>query len=69
MIENFEGMQLNHGLMEVGYVNHEMLVSHSTSSAASLMDHSKTLSISMTATTDATGNLVLGTLLPSCILS
>ncbi|OVA11064.1 FAD dependent oxidoreductase [Macleaya cordata] len=60
VIENFKEMQLNHGLMEVGYVDHQTAAPHCTSSVSSVMDQGQTLSISMTATTDAMGNLVLG---------
>ncbi|MCL7045497.1 hypothetical protein MKW94_007787 [Papaver nudicaule] len=59
VIENFKAMQLNHGLMEVGYINHQS-VAHSTSSASAVPDDARTLSVSMAATTDSVGNLVLG---------
>lgn len=52
VIENFNSLHLNHGLMEVGYVNHQTLTS-----AEGL---EQTSSISMTATMDVQGNLVLG---------
>lgn len=52
VIENFKAMQLNHGLMEVGYINHQF-----TSSAP---EDARTLSVSMAATMDSVGNLVLG---------
>ncbi|KAI3948384.1 hypothetical protein MKW92_044257 [Papaver armeniacum] len=51
VIENFKAMQLHHGLMEVGYINHQF-----TSSAP---EDARTLSVSMAATTDSVGNLVL----------
>ncbi|XP_022143543.1 uncharacterized protein LOC111013420 isoform X2 [Momordica charantia] len=53
VIENFNSLHLNHGLMEVGYVNHQTLTS-----AEGL---EQTSSISMTATMDVQGNLVLDT--------
>ncbi|KAK9059486.1 hypothetical protein SSX86_020188 [Deinandra increscens subsp. villosa] len=51
VIENFNSFKLNHGLMEVGYVGHQ---------DATLQPSSETSSISMTATMDSSGNLVLG---------
>ncbi|XP_059445716.1 uncharacterized protein LOC132177408 isoform X2 [Corylus avellana] len=54
VLENFNALQLNHGLMEAGYVNHQ------TISASGPLDHGQALSVSMTATMDAMGNLVLG---------
>ncbi|KAG0502302.1 hypothetical protein HPP92_002374 [Vanilla planifolia] len=54
VLENINGIQLNHGLMEVGYIDHQI---------ASLEDQGNILnlsSISMTATMDKNGNLVLG---------
>ncbi|XP_057484128.1 uncharacterized protein LOC130770638 isoform X2 [Actinidia eriantha] len=51
VLENFNSFKLNHGLMEVGYTNHE---------AAKGPIHEETSSVSMTATMDARGNLVLG---------
>lgn len=62
MLENYNALQLNHGLMEVGYVNHE------TISASGPLDHGQALSVSMTATMDAMGNLVLGTIFISLSL-
>ncbi|KAM0026218.1 putative FAD dependent oxidoreductase, FAD/NAD(P)-binding domain superfamily [Helianthus debilis subsp. tardiflorus] len=46
VIENFSSFKLNHGSMEVGYLGHR--------------DANETSSISMTATMDTSGNLVLG---------
>ncbi|KAI3936028.1 hypothetical protein MKX01_021458 [Papaver californicum] len=60
VIENFKAMQLNHGLMEVGYINHQFVPPHSTSSASSAPDDARTLSVSMAATMDSVGNLFLG---------
>ncbi|XVF21275.1 hypothetical protein REPUB_Repub12eG0076300 [Reevesia pubescens] len=55
VLENFNPLQLNHGLMEVGYVDHENAILTS-----GLDEQSQTLSISMTATMDTVGNLLLG---------
>jgi hypothetical protein len=63
VLENFNALQLNHGLMEVGYVNHQ------TISASGPLDHGQALSVSMTATMDAMGNLVLGTIFISFIIT
>ncbi|KAI7728045.1 hypothetical protein M8C21_015000 [Ambrosia artemisiifolia] len=51
VIENFSSFKLNHGLMEVGYVGHQK---------ATRQPSAETLSVSMTATMDTSGNLVLG---------
>ncbi|XP_065874388.1 uncharacterized protein [Euphorbia lathyris] len=58
VIENFSSFKLNHGLMEVGYVDHQQ--PEVTNPVSGLVDNRKTLSVSMTATMDALGNLVLG---------
>ncbi|XP_021274625.1 uncharacterized protein LOC110409568 isoform X2 [Herrania umbratica] len=55
VLENFNSLQLNHGLMEVGYVDYENAILPS-----GLNDQSQTLSVSMTATMDTMGNLILG---------
>uniref|UniRef100_A0A2N9I074 FAD-dependent oxidoreductase domain-containing protein 1 n=1 Tax=Fagus sylvatica TaxID=28930 RepID=A0A2N9I074_FAGSY len=60
VLENFKPLQLNHGLMEVGYVDHQTPTQLSTTSASEPYDHGQALSVSMTATLDAMGNLVLG---------
>ncbi|KAJ9548825.1 hypothetical protein OSB04_021368 [Centaurea solstitialis] len=54
VIENFNSFKLNHGLMEVGYIGHQ-----DATLQPSNVD-SETSSISMTATMDSFGNLVLG---------
>ncbi|KAF6162275.1 hypothetical protein GIB67_008404 [Kingdonia uniflora] len=54
VVENVNSILLNHGLMEVGYGSHEVVAASGT------VDLEQALSISMTATLDATGNLVLG---------
>lgn len=51
VIENFNSFKLNHGLMEVGYVGHQ---------DATRQPNAETLSVSMTATMDTSGNLVVG---------
>ncbi|GAB4841520.1 hypothetical protein Ancab_022237 [Ancistrocladus abbreviatus] len=60
VLENFKSLRLNHGLMEAGYVNHQVLSPQHIMSALGDDDHKQSLSISMTATTDAVGNLLLG---------
>ncbi|GMI70874.1 hypothetical protein like AT5G48440 [Hibiscus trionum] len=55
VIENYNPLQLNHGSMEVGYVDYQNAVFSS-----GLSNQSQTLSVSMTATIDTMGNLVLG---------
>ncbi|KAL0370958.1 UNVERIFIED_CONTAM: hypothetical protein Sangu_0413900 [Sesamum angustifolium] len=62
VLENFNSLNLNHGLMEVGYVNHESTVLSSTTSdtSDSRTGYDDTASISMTATMDMSGRLVLG---------
>ncbi|KAK0589612.1 hypothetical protein LWI29_016310 [Acer saccharum] len=55
VLENFDSLKVNHGLMEAGYVDHHDLTQH-----PGLVDQGQILSISMTATMDSTGNLVLG---------
>ncbi|KAL8139059.1 hypothetical protein V2J09_005060 [Rumex salicifolius] len=54
-VENFHALKLNHGLMEAGYIDHV-----SFSSAPKMANRHQDLSISMTATIDANGNLLLG---------
>lgn len=53
-LENFNSLQLNHGLMEAGYVDHPSI------SGLESSDHGRDLSVSMTATIDAAGNLLVG---------
>uniref|UniRef100_M4F8S4 FAD dependent oxidoreductase domain-containing protein n=1 Tax=Brassica campestris TaxID=3711 RepID=M4F8S4_BRACM len=52
VVENFDWFHLNHGIMEAGYADHQ--------SASAPGVEERMLSISMTATMDTTGNLVLG---------
>ncbi|XP_076951055.1 uncharacterized protein LOC143624219 isoform X5 [Bidens hawaiensis] len=51
VIENFSSFKLNHGLMEVGYIAHKDATQQLSGEA---------LSVSMTATMDTSGNLLLG---------
>ncbi|KAL3531037.1 hypothetical protein ACH5RR_010359 [Cinchona calisaya] len=60
VIENFKSFKLNHALMEVGYVNHQSASLQSTASDAGPLYDAQTTSVSMTATMDTSGNLVLG---------
>lgn len=59
VLENFSSLKLNHGVMEAGYVNHYG-AGKQLSNSASGLDHGENLSVSMTATMDSMGNLVLG---------
>ncbi|RDY08873.1 hcnC, partial [Mucuna pruriens] len=54
VLENFNFLGLNHGLMEADYLNH-LTISGLESSA-----HEKNLSVSVVANIDAAGNLLLG---------
>lgn len=56
VLENFNFLRLNHGLMEAGYASHQNYVI----SEQGKVDREEALSISMTATIDACGNLLLG---------
>ncbi|KAK3132960.1 hypothetical protein QOZ80_6AG0530090 [Eleusine coracana subsp. coracana] len=61
VLENFDKVKINHGLMEVGYVGHQVAKLDSISmSSDSGDDEHDSSSISMTATLDSKGNLVLG---------
>ncbi|CAO2826478.1 unnamed protein product [Amaranthus hypochondriacus] len=55
-IENFRYLRLKHGVMEAGYVDHQK----SVISASEQVAEDESLSISMTATRDASGNLLIG---------
>ncbi|PON65950.1 FAD dependent oxidoreductase [Trema orientale] len=57
VLKNFSFLQLNHALMEAGYLDHETATQLPGSSTSVI---SQNLSISMTATIDAMGNLVIG---------
>ncbi|CAB4321438.1 unnamed protein product [Prunus armeniaca] len=63
VLENFNSFQLNHGLMEAGYIDHHhtAVPLPSLSTSGLLDDHDgQALSVSMTATMDTMGNIVLG---------
>lgn len=59
VLENFKSFQLNHGLMEVGYVNHESAALSSNTDPGTKY-HANAASISMTATMDMSGRVVFG---------
>lgn len=61
MIKNFDFFKLNHGLMEAGYVGHQNATLESAVSGPLSVNHAEFTSISMTATMDTMGNLILGT--------
>lgn len=54
VLQNFNFLALNHGVMEADYLN------HSTISGLESSDCEKDLSVSMVASIDAAGNLLLG---------
>lgn len=60
VVENFNSFKLNHGLMEVGYVNHQSASLPSTASDKRSLYDAQATSVSMTATMDTSGNLILG---------
>ena len=61
VLENFDMLKLNHGIMELGYVDHQGDNSHSIHlSSTSNKDEHDAASISMTATLNTKGHLVLG---------
>ncbi|KAF3336438.1 Hydrogen cyanide synthase subunit HcnC [Carex littledalei] len=59
VLENFRNIRLNHGLMEVGYIDHQTTTTLSDINLEA-SESDQELSISMTATQDVMGNLVLG---------
>ncbi|KAJ8748180.1 hypothetical protein K2173_000588 [Erythroxylum novogranatense] len=59
VLENFSSFSLNHGLMEVGYISH-LDIKEPKDSASGLVQHGNALSVSMAATMDTSGRLVLG---------
>ena len=68
MLEKFDKVKLNHALMEVGYIGHHIAKPNSTHMASeSSEDELGALSVSMTATIDTKGNLVLGNLRSSLL--
>ncbi|GLJ23642.1 hypothetical protein SUGI_0447790 [Cryptomeria japonica] len=61
VLERHQPFHLNHGLMEIGYSDHQIASSlQDDSSVDNSFSSLDTLSVSMTATTDSHGNLVLG---------
>uniref|UniRef100_A0A0D9XFK7 FAD-dependent oxidoreductase domain-containing protein 1 n=1 Tax=Leersia perrieri TaxID=77586 RepID=A0A0D9XFK7_9ORYZ len=61
VLEKFNKLKLNHGVMELGYVGHQVAKSNNTPlSSESSEDEHGALSISMTATLNTKGNLILG---------
>uniref|UniRef100_I1QQE1 FAD-dependent oxidoreductase domain-containing protein 1 n=2 Tax=Oryza glaberrima TaxID=4538 RepID=I1QQE1_ORYGL len=61
VLDKFDKLKLNHGLMELGYVGHQVAKSSGTPlSSESSEDEHGALSISMTATMNTKGNLILG---------
>ncbi|XP_060203019.1 uncharacterized protein LOC132631460 isoform X2 [Lycium barbarum] len=60
VLENFKSFKLNHGIMEAGYANHQSATLKATASDSGPVYNAQDLSVSMTATMDALGNLVLG---------
>lgn len=61
VLENFNRLKLNHGIMELGYVDHQGDNSNSVHlSSKSNEDEHAAASISMTATLNTKGHLVLG---------
>ncbi|KAL5562221.1 hypothetical protein UlMin_031968 [Ulmus minor] len=60
VLKNFNFLQLNHAQMEVGYVDHQNATSLPNILTSEVSDDGETLSVSMTATMDTMGNLVLG---------
>ncbi|KAM3326005.1 glycerol 3-phosphate dehydrogenase isoform X1 [Capsicum chacoense] len=59
VIENFKSFKLNHGIMETGYANHQSATLNATASNSGPVYNAQDLSVSMTATIDVSGNLVL----------
>ncbi|KAM1044230.1 hypothetical protein ACFX13_036124 [Malus domestica] len=61
VLENFNSFHLNHGLMEVGYVDHQTANPLPSISTSELLNQDEqSLSVSMTATMDTMGNIILG---------
>ncbi|KAM0947189.1 putative FAD dependent oxidoreductase, FAD/NAD(P)-binding domain superfamily [Dioscorea sansibarensis] len=60
VLENYNKIHLNHGLMEAGYANHLVTKIPNTFLVSETIDEHCLSSISMTATLDMRGNLVLG---------
>ncbi|KAK9146138.1 hypothetical protein Sjap_006041 [Stephania japonica] len=60
VLEKFNLLPLNHAVMEIGYVDHQVASLDPDLSTSDVVDSHRALTISMSATTDAMGNLVLG---------
>ncbi|KAJ4837995.1 hypothetical protein Tsubulata_050688 [Turnera subulata] len=60
VLENFSPFSLNHGLMEAGYLDHLPKTADLQNYASGMADREQNLSVSMTATMDVVGNLLLG---------
>lgn len=60
VIENSEFLKLNHALMEVGYINHQSAAVQSTAPGTGSSYDAQSTSVSMTATIDPSGSLLLG---------
>lgn len=60
LLESFNSLKLNHGIMEVGYVDHQSATLPSNISDSKAVHDAQNSSISMTATMDTSGNLVIG---------
>ncbi|XP_021733486.1 uncharacterized protein LOC110700279 [Chenopodium quinoa] len=57
-LENFDNLDIRHGLMEAGYVDHQKSVISESEGVD--LDRNEALSVSMTVTRDACGNLLIG---------
>lgn len=60
VLENFHSLKLNHGIMEAGYVDHQAATLKSNISDSKALHDAQNSSISMTATVDTSGNLLVG---------
>eukprot|EP01018_Ginkgo_biloba_P033113 Gb_37953 [translate_table: standard] len=61
VLETLHPLHLNHALMEIGYCDHQIASSLSDDPSVEIVHSSfDTLSVSMTATVDSKGHLVLG---------
>lgn len=61
MLENFNKLHLNHGVMEVGYMDHQATTVSDRSTSGAVENYQSLSSISMTATLDVKGKLLVGT--------
>lgn len=60
VLENFNKIHLNHGVMEVGYMDHQATTLSNRSTLEAVENYQSLSSISMTATLDVKGNLLVG---------